>query len=92
MVRSIGADHVIDYTQEDFSQNGQHYDLILATAGYRSIYDYKRALGPKGIYHCTGGSVAQVFQPMFLGPFVSMSDSKKMANLMMKIHHKIWFL
>ena len=43
-VRSIGADHVIDYTKEDFTKNGQHYDLIIATAGYRSIFDYKRAL------------------------------------------------
>ncbi len=50
MVRSIGADHVIDYTQEDFTQNGQHYDLILAANGYHSISDYKRALTPEGIY------------------------------------------
>jgi NADPH:quinone reductase-like Zn-dependent oxidoreductase len=62
MVRSIGADHVIDYTQEDFTQNEQRYDLILAPAGYRSIFDYKRALSPKGIYVSTGGSMAQTFQ------------------------------
>ena len=48
MVRSIGADHVIDYTQEDFTQNGQRYDLILAANGYHSISDYKRALSPIG--------------------------------------------
>ena len=47
IVRSIGADHVIDYTQEDFTQNGQRYDLILAANGYRSISDYKRALSPR---------------------------------------------
>jgi len=47
MVRSIGADKVIDYTQEDFTKNEQHYDLIVATAGYRSIFDYKRALNPR---------------------------------------------
>jgi NADPH:quinone reductase-like Zn-dependent oxidoreductase len=68
MVRSIGADHVIDYTQEDFTQNGQRYDLILAAGGYRSIFDYKRALSPKGIYVSTGGSMAQTFQAMLLGP------------------------
>jgi len=56
-VRSIGADHVIDYTKQDFTKNGQHYDLILTTAGYRSIFDYKRALGPKGIYVMVGGSM-----------------------------------
>ena len=52
MVRSIGADHVIDYTQEDFTQNGQQYDLILATAGYRSLFDYKRALSLPGTLCC----------------------------------------
>ncbi len=50
MVRSIGADHVIDYTKEDFTRNGQRYDLILNCAANRSIFDYKRALNPKGIY------------------------------------------
>jgi len=79
MVRSIGADHVIDYTQEDFTQKEQRYDLILATAGYRSIFDYKRALSPKGIYVSTGGSEAQTYQAMFLGPFISMTGSKKMG-------------
>jgi NADPH:quinone reductase-like Zn-dependent oxidoreductase len=49
MVRSIGADHVIDYTREDFTKNGQRYDLILAANGYHSISDYKRALRPKGL-------------------------------------------
>jgi NADPH:quinone reductase-like Zn-dependent oxidoreductase len=88
MVRSLGADHVIDYTQEDFSQNGQRYDLILATAGYRSLFDYKRALSPQGIYVCTGGSMAQIFQPMFLGPFASMSGNKKMVSLVLRLNQK----
>ena len=48
MVRSIGADHVIDYTQEDFTQNGKHYDLILAANGYHPISDYRRALSSQG--------------------------------------------
>jgi NADPH:quinone reductase-like Zn-dependent oxidoreductase len=84
MVRSIGADHVIDYTQEDFTQNGELYDLILATAGYRSIFDYKRALKPQGIYIATGGSIAQIFQPVLLGPWLSMTSSQKFGNLTMK--------
>ena len=50
--RSLGADHVIDYTQEDFTQNGQQYDLILAVNGYHPLSAYKRALAPKGsLYH-----------------------------------------
>jgi NADPH:quinone reductase-like Zn-dependent oxidoreductase len=84
MVRSIGADHVIDYTQEDFTKNGQHYDLILAANGYHPISDYKRALGPEGTYVMTGGSGAQMFQSMTLGPILSMSGSKKLGNLSMK--------
>jgi NADPH:quinone reductase-like Zn-dependent oxidoreductase len=84
MVRSIGADRVIDYTKEDFVSEGQPYDLILATAGYRSIFDYHRALSPGGRYVVTGGSMAQVFQPMLLGPFLSMTGSKKMGNLSAK--------
>src|SRR5437870_245970 len=60
MVRSIGADHVIDYTQEDFTKNGQHYDLILAANGYHPISAYRRALNPEGIYATTGGSMDQM--------------------------------
>lgn len=87
MVRSIGADHVIDYSQEDFTQNGQQYDLILATAGYRSIFDYKRALTPGGNYVATGGEMARIFQPMLLGPWLS-TDGRKMSNLAMKPNKK----
>src|SRR3989454_6412556 len=67
MVRSIGADQVIDYTQEDFTKSGQRYDLILAVNGYHSISAYKRALHPEGVYVMTGGSMAQLFQAMLLG-------------------------
>ena len=84
MARSIGADQVIDYTQEDFTKNGQRYDLILAANGYHSISDYKRALSPKGIYVVTGGSMAQIFQGMLLGPLISMTGSKTMGSQMTK--------
>jgi len=88
MVRSIGADQVIDYTQEDFTKNGQRYDLILAANGYHSIWDYKRALRPKGIYVAAGGSMAQIFQAMLLGPWISMTGSKKMGNFITKPNKK----
>jgi NADPH:quinone reductase-like Zn-dependent oxidoreductase len=81
MARSIGADQVIDYTREDFTQNGQLYDLILAANGYHPILDYKRALSPKGIYVMTGGSMAQMFQAILMGPWISMTGSKKMGAL-----------
>ena len=80
MVRSIGADRVIDYTKEDFTHDGQLYDLILGVGGNRSIFEYKRALVPKGIYVSVGGSTAQIFQGMFLAPLISMTGSKKMLT------------
>ena len=86
LARSIGADHVIDYTKEDFTKNGQHYDLILAANGYHPISDYKRALAPKGTYVMTGGSSGQMFQAMLLGPLNSMSGDKKMGNMMAKLN------
>ncbi len=88
MARSIGADQVIDYTQEDFTQNGQRYDLILAANGYHSIWDYKRALSPRGIYVMTGGSMAQILQSILLGPLISMVGAKKMGSSPAKPNQK----
>jgi NADPH:quinone reductase-like Zn-dependent oxidoreductase len=83
MVRSIGADHVIDYTQEDFTQNGQRYDLILEINGYHPIFAYRRALSPKGIYVMAGGSKAHVYQGIFqallLGPLISRIGTQKLG-------------
>jgi NADPH:quinone reductase-like Zn-dependent oxidoreductase len=62
MVRSLGADHVVDYTKEEFTRNGQQYDLILAVNGYHPISDYLRALGPEGAYVVAGGSMFQLIQ------------------------------
>ena len=77
MVRSIGADHVIDYTKEDFSRKGQQYDLILAVNGYHPISDYLRALSPEGIYVVAGGSMIQLFQAMLLGRRTSKTERRK---------------
>jgi NADPH:quinone reductase-like Zn-dependent oxidoreductase len=88
MVRSIGADRVIDYTKEDFTKSGQRYDLILAANGYHPILDYRRALSPKGVYVMSGGSWAQMFQAMLLGPWISMTGSKKMGALSAKANPK----
>ena len=68
MVRSIGADHVIDYTQADFTNNGQRYDLIFDAVGNRSVADYKRVLSPSGICAVAGfTNLSRLFQVMFLG-------------------------
>ncbi|KAF5435020.1 NADPH:quinone reductase [Candidatus Methanophagaceae archaeon] len=92
MMRSIGADQVIDYTQEDFTKNEQRYDLILDFAAHHSIFDYKRALSPNGIYVMVGGSTALMFQAMFLGPLISMAGSKKMGLLMHKPNKDLAFM
>lgn len=86
--RSIGADQVIDYTREDFTQSGQRYDLILAANAYHSIFDYRRALSPKGIYVMAGGGVVQMLQMMFLGPLLSLTGSKKMCFFITRINKK----
>jgi NADPH:quinone reductase-like Zn-dependent oxidoreductase len=88
LARSLGADHVIDYIKEDFTQNGQQYDLILAVNGYHPISAYKRALAPKGIYVMAGGSTTQIFQAMFLGALMSITGGKKMGSVSAKLNQK----
>lgn len=82
--RSIGADHVIDYTKEDFTKNGQLYDLVFAANGYHSLSAYKRALTPKGIYIMAGGSMAQIFQSMLMGSMMSETGGRKMSGVSAK--------
>jgi NADPH:quinone reductase-like Zn-dependent oxidoreductase len=79
MTRSIGADHVIDYTKEDFAQNGLRYDLIFAVNGYHPLSAYQRALNPQGNYVCAGGALSQIFQAMLLGSWLSRKRGKKMG-------------
>ena len=79
MARELGADHVIDYTQEDFTRSGRQYDLIFAVNGNRSIFDYRRALSPRGIYVMAGGNASQLFQALLLGPWISMLGKQKMG-------------
>ena len=80
MVRSIGADHVIDYTQEDFTNNGQHYDLIYCAVGNRSITDYKRALKPQGACVIAGFiNLRLLFEHMILGPRRSKTGGQRVG-------------
>src|SRR6266568_2215690 len=82
MVRSIGADHVIDYTQADFTKNGQRYDLIFDAVGNRSVSDYKRALSPNGICAVAGfTTLPHLFQVLVLGSWVSRTGSKKIGQM-----------
>ena len=86
--RSIGADHVIDYTQEDFTRSGQRYDLILGANAYHSIFDYWRALNPDGIYVMVGGGLGQVFQFLLVWPLLSLMGRKKARFFIANINKK----
>src|SRR5207245_4987444 len=80
LVRSIGADQVIDYTQEDFTQNGQRYDLIFDAVGNRSVSDLKRVLSPNGICAVAGfTTLSHLFQVIVLGSWVSRTGRKKIG-------------
>ncbi len=83
--RSIGADHVIDYTKEDFTKGQQRYDLIFAANGYHPISAYKRALTPKGIYVMAGGKVPQLFQALIMGRWMSRTGGQKLGALTARI-------
>ena len=88
MIRSLGADHVIDYTQEDFLKQGKRYDLILAVNGYHPIFAYRRALLPTGRYVMVGASshlMQAMFQTMLLGPVMSRMGKQNMGFLMMDL-------
>jgi NADPH:quinone reductase-like Zn-dependent oxidoreductase len=86
--RSLGADHVIDYTREDFTQSGQRYDIILGANAHHSIFDYRRALTQDGIYVAVGGDLARIFQAMLLAPLLSRIGSKKTRFFIANINQK----
>jgi NADPH:quinone reductase-like Zn-dependent oxidoreductase len=79
MVRSIGADHVIDYKKEDFTKNRQQYDLILAVNGYHPISDYLKALKPEGTYVVAGGSMFQLAQAAINKKQISKTGHQKIS-------------
>jgi NADPH:quinone reductase-like Zn-dependent oxidoreductase len=84
LVRSLGADNVVDYTKEDITKNSQKYDLILDTAAHRSVSDYKRILNPDGVYVLVGGSMSRIFQLMFK----SKTGAKNIDTMVASINQK----
>jgi NADPH:quinone reductase-like Zn-dependent oxidoreductase len=79
MLRSIGADRVIDYMRTDYTKTGERYDMILDTVARRSILAYWRILNQDGMFIMVGGSRSAIFQTAFLGPLISRMGSKKLG-------------
>jgi NADPH:quinone reductase-like Zn-dependent oxidoreductase len=80
-LRSLGADHVIDYTRENFTKRKDQYDLILDVIAHRSVFAYQRPLKPNGTYFFVGGSVATLFQILLLGPWIRRATGKNVRLL-----------
>ena len=80
-MRSLGADHVIDYTRDDFTRNGRTYDLILDLAAHRPAVAYRSSLMPGGRYLYVGGSVATLLQVLLIGPVIGRAEGKKIRLL-----------
>jgi NADPH:quinone reductase-like Zn-dependent oxidoreductase len=88
LVRSIGADRVIDYTRDEVTRRPDRYDLILDTAAFRSPWEYRRLLNPHGIYVLVGGSTARMFQMGFLMPLARMTGNRRIELVMSKPNQK----
>jgi NADPH:quinone reductase-like Zn-dependent oxidoreductase len=84
-IRTLGADHVIDYTRADFTGNGRRYELILDLAAHRSALAYKRSLVPGGRYLYVGGSAATLLQVLLVGPLLGRAEGKKLRLLAVRL-------
>lgn len=92
MMGSIGFDRVIDYRQEDFTQNGQRYDLIIDTKTNRSPFDYMRVLSLRGSYVTVGGSTARLIQALLLGAVIRRFTHKNIRIVSLKPNKDLDYL
>jgi NADPH:quinone reductase-like Zn-dependent oxidoreductase len=81
--RASGADHVIDYTRQDFLHDPRRYDLVFAANAHRSLFDYRRVLRPGGVM--AGGGLLQIVQALLLAPLLSRLTPKRSAVLTAKV-------
>ena len=84
IAESLAADHVIDYTKENFTEKAERYDVIIGANGGHPLSAYNRVLSQNGIFVHVGGSISQLFQAMTLGPFMSMTGKKKMSSFLQR--------
>ena len=87
-MRSLGADHVVDYTKEDFTRSGRTYDLILDLIAYRSVFASQRALRPQGTCFVVGGATGVLLQVLLFGPLIRRRTMKNMRILMVTQNRK----
>ena len=92
MLRAMGFDHVIDYTKEDFTKNGKHYDLILDVKTNRSMFSYTRALSRNGVYVTVGGSLARLLQALLLAPLIKMIYKKHIHIVALKTNKDLVYM
>jgi NADPH:quinone reductase-like Zn-dependent oxidoreductase len=92
MLRSIGFDHVIDYTKEDFTKTGKRYDLILDVKTNRSMFSYARALNRNGVYVTVGGSMSRLLQCLLFAPLISMISKKHIRLVALKTNKDLVYM
>jgi NADPH:quinone reductase-like Zn-dependent oxidoreductase len=92
MLRSLGYNHLIDYTKTDFTRTGLKYDLILDVKTNRSAFDYFRALNPGGIYATVGGSIGKLLQIFLLSGLISMTSKKKIVVVALKANKDLDYI
>jgi NADPH:quinone reductase-like Zn-dependent oxidoreductase len=88
-LRSLGADHVVDYTSEDFTKSGRQYDLILDTIAQRSVFACARALRPNGLYLFAGGAISVLFGALLVAPWIRRTTGKRIRLLMVPQDPKV---
>jgi NADPH:quinone reductase-like Zn-dependent oxidoreductase len=92
LLRSVGFDHVLDYTREDFTRLGRRYDLILDVKTNRSAFAYLRALNARGVYVTVGGSTARLIQAGLLGLVLPLVSSKRMRIVALKPNKDLGYM
>ncbi|HEY0679998.1 MAG TPA: NAD(P)-dependent alcohol dehydrogenase [Chitinophagaceae bacterium] len=92
MMRSLGFDHVIDYTKEDFTKNGICYDLILDVKTNRSLFNYARSLCTNGVYVTVGGSMGRLLQALLLRSWISMTQKKQIRIVALKTNKDLLYM